>query len=100
MKVLNIKSDGTFSFIASYGEGNADTSNESLSAADAQLFQDEIDTLQAQGLQELHLEKGPMRTFVHKVGHDKFIVEDDPDAYNCFVAMDQWGPSVFSSLQQ
>ena len=96
MKVLNIRSDGTFSFIDTYGEGVADTSHEGLSAADARLIQDEIDTLQAQGLQELHLEKGPMKAFVHKVGSNKFIVEDDPDAYNCFVAMDQWGPSVLS----
>ena len=98
MKVLNIKSDGTFSFVIPDGEGTADTSCEHLSAADIQLFQDEIDTLQAHGLQELHLEKGPTQTLVHKVGNGKFIEEDDPDAYNVFVAMDQWGPSLVSAL--
>lgn len=94
MKVLNIKSDGTFSFVCADGEGKSDTSDERLSAADAQSIQDEIDTLQAQGLQELHLEKGPTQTFVHKVGANKFIVEDDPEAYNVFMTMDQWGPSL------
>ena len=43
MKVLNIKSDGTFSFVIPDGEGASDTSCEHLSAADVQLFQDEID---------------------------------------------------------
>lgn len=90
MKVLNIKSDGTFTFINGDIEGTADTSHAGLSAADQQLFQDQIDTLQAQNLQELHLEKGPMRTFVHKVGNGKFIVEDNPDAYGVFSTMDQW----------
>lgn len=90
MKVLNIKSDGTFSFVNGDIEGISDTSDARLSAADQQLFQDEIDTLQTQNLQELHLESGPTQTFVHKVGNGKFIVEDDPTAYNVFVTMDQW----------
>lgn len=90
MKVLNIKSDGTFTFVNGDIEGVADTSNSGLSAADQQLFQDQIDTLQANNLQELHLEKGPIHTFVHKVGVGQFITEDDPDAYNVFAIMDQW----------
>lgn len=94
MKVLNIKSDGTFTFVIPEGEGVSDTSDERLSAADAQSIQDEIDTLQAQNLQELHLEKGPTQTFVHKVGSGKFISEDDPEAYNVFMTLDQWGPSL------
>ena len=94
MKVLSIKSDGTFSFFNGDVEGNVDTSNVGLSAADQQLFQDVIDTLQAHNLQEIHLEKGPTNTFVHKVGDGKFIVEDDPDAYDVFATMDQWSHSV------
>lgn len=94
MKVLNIKSDGTFSFVVPDGEGVSDTSDERLSETDARLIQDEIDTLQAHGFQELHLEKGPTQTFVHKVGNGKFVSEDDPEAYNAFVTMDQWGPSL------
>lgn len=94
MKSLNIKSDGTFEFVIADGEGASDTSDERLSAADAQLIQDEIDTLQAQNFQELHLEKGPIQTFVHKIGNGKFVTEDDPDAYNVFVVMDQWGPNL------
>ena len=99
MKVLNIKSDGTFSFQCPDGQATSDTSCELLSAADMQLFQDEIDTMQAHGYQELHLEKGPTQTFVHKVGNGKFVEEDDPDAYNVFVAMDQWGPSIVSASE-
>lgn len=94
MKVLNIKSDGTFSFVVPDGEGVSDISDERLSEADARLMQDEIDTLQAHGFQELHLEKGPTQIFVHKVGNGKFVSEDDPEAYGVFMAMDQWGPSL------
>ena len=94
MKVLNIKSDGSFAFVNGDIEGVADTSNAGLSAADQQLFQDEIDTLQAQNLQEIHLEQGPVKTFVHKVGNGKFIVEDDPNAYNVFATMDQWSHNL------
>lgn len=94
MKFLNIKSDGTFSFVTPDGEGNSDVSDPRLSAADAQSIQDEIDTLQAQNLQELHLEKGPIQTFVHKVGRGKFVLEDDPEEYNVFMTLDQWGPSL------
>lgn len=94
MKVLNIKSDGTFIFVNGDVEGVSDTANAGLSAADQRLFQDEIDTLQAQNLQEIHLEQGPTKTFVHKVGKGKFIVEDDPNVYNVFLTMDQWSHNL------
>lgn len=94
MKMLNIKVDGTFSFVTEDREGASDTSDDRLSAADVRLIQDEIDTLQAHSLYEIHLEKGPLNTFVHKVGVDKFIEESDPDAYNVFQALDQWGPAL------
>lgn len=94
MKMLNIKSDGTFSFVCADGEGASDTADQRLSVADAQLIQDEIDTLLAQGLQEIHFEVSYSQSFVHKVGVGKVVVEDDPNAYNAFVALDQWGPSL------
>lgn len=95
MKALTIKSDGTFTFVHGDVQGAYDICHPALSQADQRLFQDEIDTLQAQSLHELHLEKGPSQTFVHKIGKNKFIVENDPDIYNVFTVMDQWAFNNF-----
>lgn len=94
MKLLNITADGLITFLIDDIEGNIDTNHPELSAADVALFQAEIDTLQAHGLYEIHLEAGPLGSFVHKVGKDKFVSEDDPDAYEIFRIMHQWGPQV------
>ena len=92
--MLNIKSDGTFAFVVDDKEGVSDTSDTRLSESDRQQIQAEIDTMQAHNLQELHLEKSATRSFVHKVGSGSFVEEDDPDVYQAFNTLDQWGASL------
>lgn len=95
MKMLNVKSTGAILFIYDGKEGILDTSHADLSPADQSNLQGLIDTLQANNLQEIHMEENTMRSFVHKVGIGQLIEEDDPNAYESFATLHQWGPQVY-----
>ena len=94
MKVINITVDGKIGFIFNDIECVTDINDSGFTDAEVELFSDEIENLQSNGFQELHLEKNSMRAFVHKVGFDTFISEKDPDKYEIFTSMDQWASVV------
>lgn len=94
MKSLTINYNGTFSFVMDDLEGTSDTSNPNLHANDVQKIQDVIDTMAANDFKQMHFEKSEIAMYVHKVGMNRFEEESNPDAYDAFATLEQWGHDV------
>lgn len=92
VKVLNIKSTGVFDCVLGNGVElcSVDVTDVRIDVRYQYLLQQIIDTMQSENLQEIHFETNLTGQFVHKVGHQKFVSEDDPSSYEVFATMMEW----------
>lgn len=92
VKVLNIKSTGVFSCVLENGLefANIDVTDPNIDTRYQGLLQEMVDEMQSQNLQEIHLEANYTNKFVHKVGHNNFVVGNNPESYEVFATMTEW----------
>lgn len=90
--MLNVKSTGTFSCVLDNGVeiASIDITHDLIDLRYQGLLQEMIDEMQSQNFQEMHLEKNMVSKFVHKVGYNNFVEEDNPESYELFATMKEW----------
>ena len=92
VKTLNVQSTGVFNCVLGNGVElvSVDINDTRIDTRYQDLLQDLVDEMQSQNLQEIHMETTLTSQFVHKVGYENFIVEDNPTSYELFSTMKEW----------
>lgn len=90
MKVLNVKSTGNMEFHIDADEFLAEPTDEAFSVEQQNSLNELLASIQAEGLQELHVEQTEFRNFVHKVKGDEVLRSDNVNSYQVFVELENY----------
>lgn len=94
MKALNVKSTGNIEFHMDADEFLAEPTDEAFSVEQQNSLNELVASIQAEGLQELHVEQTDFKSFVHKSKSGEVLVSDNVNSYQVFVDLENYIKSL------